>query len=84
MMFLDLGGEVIAFSDPEVYAIARYAVTFRDNVYHRTGGGYTVFNHRTAATTDVVKTGVREYRIKWYPTKDAASLYKVCKIIKGG
>lgn len=84
LLYLNLKGDVIAFSDPAVYDLARYAVTFKENVYKRSGGGYTVFNHRTAAPTDVVKTGVREYRIGWLPSKDAGSLYKVCKLIKGG
>lgn len=84
LLYLKLGGDVIAFSDRVVYDLARYAVTFKDNVYNRSGGGYTVFNHRTATVTDVTKSGVREFRIGWLPSHDAGSLYKVCKLIKGG
>ena len=75
---------MIAFSDPVVYHLARYAITFPDNVYKRVSGGYTVYNHREGKPIDVIKTGVREYRIGYYPTNDAASLYKVCQTIKGG
>ena len=84
LLYLNLGGDVIAFSDPTVYDLARYAITFKENVYNRSGGGYTVFNHRTATPIDVIKSGVREYRIGWLPSKDAGSLFKVCKLIKGG
>lgn len=83
-MFLNCKGEVIAFMDSTAYDLARYAMTFKENVYNRSAGGYTVFNHRTATVTDVTKSGVREYRIGWLPSRDAGSLYKVCKLIKGG
>lgn len=83
MLFLNVKNVVVAFSDPKVYDIARYAVTFPDNVYRRFGGGYSVFNHRTAIITDVLQRGVREYVIGWLPSNDAASLFKVCKLIRG-
>lgn len=84
LLYLGVNGVVVAFSDPIVYALARYAVTFKENVYKRSGNGYTIFNHRNAMLTDVTKSGVREYRIGWLPSNDAGSLYKVCKLIKGG
>lgn len=84
LLYLKIGEAVVAFSDPVVYDVARYAVTFKENVYKRSGGGFTVFNHRTATPTDVIKTGVREYRISFYPSPDAASLYRVCKLLSGG
>lgn len=82
MLFLNVNQAVIAFSDRKVYDLARYAVTFPDNVYKRSGGGYTIYNHRTAVLTDVLQRGVREYMIGWLPSNDAASLFKVCKILR--
>lgn len=84
MLFLKLADVVIAFSDPDVYNLARYAITFPHNVFNRPGGGYTIFNHRNAILTDVQKRGVREYMIGWLPSLDAASLFKVCKILREG
>lgn len=84
MHYLKVNGTVIAFSDPGAYALARYAVTFPDNVYNRNGGGYTIFNHRTAILTDVLQSGVRDFRIGWLPSKDAASVYKTCHLLRGG
>lgn len=83
-MFLNCKGEVIAFMDATAYDLARYAMTFKENVYKRSGGGYTIFNHRNAEIKDVTKSGVRSYRIGWLPSKDAGSLYRVCELIKGG
>ncbi|XKX17673.1 hypothetical protein MVUOKPPV_CDS0276 [Klebsiella phage phi1_175008] len=83
LLYLKYKDQVIAFKDPDVFSMAKYAVTFEKNVYNRPGGGYTIFNHRTAKITDVQRRNMHEYMIGWYPTKDAASLFKLCKLIRG-
>jgi hypothetical protein len=83
-LFLNCKGEVIAFMDSTAYDLARYAMTFKENVYKRSGGGYTIFNHRNAEVKDVTKVEIGKYRIGWLPSKDAGSLYRVCELVTRG
>ena len=81
MYFLKVFDNVIAFEHAATINLARYAIRFKDNVYPRAGGGYTIFNHRNAQLTDVTNPDPGVYRIGWIPSKDAASMFKVFKLL---
>lgn len=83
MHYIKIKGEVIAFKDPAIYDLARYAMVAPGNIFTRQGGGFTIFDARTAKTTDLIRAGNDDYRISFYPCKDSVSLYNACKLIKG-
>lgn len=84
MRYLKFKQEILAFEESEAFNLARYAIAHPQHVYKKFDGNFTVFHNRTAKIVDVCKTGVREYRMYFYPCNDAGSMYRLCKLIKEG
>lgn len=83
MHFLKIGEAVIAFSNMSLFDVARCAVACPGNVWPLAGRrGYTVQHPQTGVRTTVLHTGVREYKTGLLADRDAASLYRVCRLIK--
>lgn len=83
MHYLKLYGEVIAFKGEAMYNVARFAMLYPANVLQVGGDRFRVMALDMRAT-EIVKISEREYTTQIAPCRDAASLFKVCQLLKKG